>query len=80
VQFSRSLGHAGQKQDRCGGMFFPAVGSRRDTAYTRAKRAQLDDAFARDRPTPPTPSVKEFFSDSAIYELRRTNRAKLAPC
>jgi hypothetical protein len=29
-------------------MFFPAVGSRRDTAYTRAKRAQLDDAFARD--------------------------------
>jgi hypothetical protein len=29
-------------------MFFPDVVSRRDTAHTRAKRAQLDDAFARD--------------------------------
>jgi hypothetical protein len=66
VQFSRSLGHAGQKQDRCGGMFFPAVGSRRDTAYTRAKRAQLDDAFARDEGSK---MEEQYFSDfSRIFD------------
>jgi hypothetical protein len=31
-----------------GGIFFSVVGSRRDTASTRAKRALQDDAFARD--------------------------------
>jgi hypothetical protein len=47
-QFSRSLGHAGGKLGRSGGILFLFFGSPRDTASTHAKRALLDDTLARD--------------------------------
>jgi hypothetical protein len=47
-------------------MFFPDVASRGDTAHTRAKRAQLDDAFARDEGSK---MEEPYFSDfSPIFD------------